>query len=137
MSAQQFQYTPTPPFSGGMPLLDMMLSHGDHALQVSALVDSGASLNLLPYDIGLHLGFRWEDQRLPIPTGGLLRGAEAYAVLVHCHIDSFPPLDLAFAWTHKPSHEVRVLLGQVNFFQHFDVHFYGSQHFFKIASVEK
>lgn len=137
MSAQQFQYTPIPPFSGGMPLIDMMLSHGDQDLQVSALVDSGAALNLLPYDIGLQLGFRWEDQRLPIPIGGLLRGSEAYAVLVHCHIDPFPPLDLAFAWTQKSSNEVRVLLGQVNFFQHFDVHFYGSQHLFEIASVGK
>jgi hypothetical protein len=35
-----------------MPLID------DQDLQVSALVDSGAAVNLLPYDIGLQLGFR-------------------------------------------------------------------------------
>ena len=53
MTAKPFQYTPIPPFAGGMPLIDVTLVHADQRIQISALVDSGAALNLLPYDIGL------------------------------------------------------------------------------------
>jgi hypothetical protein len=38
---------------------------------------------------------------------------------------SFPPVDLAFAWTQ--STEVPMILGQVNFFMEFDVCFFRSQ----------
>lgn len=48
-------------------------------------------------------------------------------------IEPFSPLRLAFAWIDKPSTEVRVLLGQVNFFQEFDVHFYGRDKAFEIS----
>jgi hypothetical protein len=53
--------------------------------------------------------------------------------LLQAELEPFPPLKLAFAWVQKPSTEVRLLLGQVNFFQVFDVHFYGSQNAFEIA----
>jgi hypothetical protein len=52
MTTKQFQYTPIPPFAGGMPLIDVTFFHADQRIQTSALVDSGAALNLLPYDIG-------------------------------------------------------------------------------------
>ena len=135
MNALSFRYTPIPPFSGGMPLIDVTLSSAAQSVQTSALIDSGAALNVLPHELGLRLGFRWEEQRLPIPTGGFLQGAEAYAVLVRCHIASFPPRDLAFAWINSDA--VRLLFGQVNFFQHFDVYFYGSESRFDLRPVEK
>ena len=135
MNATPFRYTPIPPFSGGMPLIDVTLSSADQRVRASALVDSGAALNILPYELGVRLGFQWEEQRLPIPTGGFLQGAEAYAVLVSCQIASFPPLDFAFAWINSDA--VRLLLGQVNFFQHFDVCLYGSQSRFELRRVEK
>jgi hypothetical protein len=81
----------------------------------------GSALNILPYDYGLELGFNWDEQRHQLPTGGLLQGAEAYAVLIKCIIGSFTPIDLAFAWVNKPSNELRTLLGQINFFNHFRV----------------
>lgn len=60
-------------------------------------------------------------------------GTQAYAVLLQAELEGSPPVRLAFAWIKKTSTEVRVLLGQVNFFQEFDVHFYGSQKAFEIA----
>ena len=135
MNAMSFRYTPIPPFSGGMPLIDVTLSSANQRIQASALLDSGAELNVLPYELGKQLGFRWEEQRLPIPTGGFLQGTEAYAVLVNCRIASFPPRDLAFAWIRSDA--VRLLLGQVNFFQNFDVCFYGSESRFELRAVEK
>lgn len=129
---QRFPYTPHPQFSVGMPLLDIQLSNGSNSLRVSALVDSGAALNILPFDIGIELGLVWETQTFPIDLGGTLTGSQAYAVLLNGHIAGLQPRQLAFAWINKPSSDVRPLLGQVNFFQEFDIHFYGNQQLFDI-----
>ena len=99
MNSQRFAYTPHSQFPVGMPFVDLRLFHEGTNITVSAIVDSGAALNVLPYDVGLSLN----------------------------------PVKLAFAWINKASTEIRVLLGQVNFFQEFDVHFYGHQAVFDIA----
>ena len=129
---QRFPYTPHPQFSVGMPLLDIQLANGSHSLRVSALVDSGAALNILPFDIGIELGLVWETQTFPIDLGGTLTGSQAYAVLLNGQIADLQPRQLAFAWIDKLSSDVRPLLGQVNFFQEFDIHFYGNQQLFGI-----
>jgi hypothetical protein len=129
---QSFSYTPHPQFAVGMPLVALQLSHTSYRVAASALVDSGAALNILPFDLGLQLGLDWERQNFPLDLGGILTGAQAYAVLLQAELAPFPPIDLAFAWVSRPMREVRLLLGQVNFFQVFDVHFYGSQQIFEI-----
>jgi len=130
----RFSYTPNPQFPVGMPLIDIQLSNGSTSLVVSALVDSGAALNILPFDVGVALGLVWEDQTFPIDLGGVLTGSQAYAVLLEGQIVNMQPVRLAFAWVDRPSSEVRLLLGQVNFFQEFDIHFYGNQQLFGIES---
>ncbi|HRQ38263.1 MAG TPA: retroviral-like aspartic protease [Chloroflexota bacterium] len=133
MSSQRFSYTPHPQFPVGIPLLNLQLTHNATAVTVMAVVDSGAALNILPYDVGKSLNLDWDSQTYPLDLGGILVGTPAYAVLLQAELTDFPPVKLAFAWISKPSTEVRVLLGQVNFFQEFDVHFYGSQKAFEIA----
>jgi len=93
MTEKCFSYTPIPPFSLGMPVVNVCLAHHEKVISVPALVDSGAALNILPFDHGLRLGFKWEDQRLKLPMGGLLMGAESYAVLVKSTIEPFPTID--------------------------------------------
>lgn len=133
MSSQRFSYTPHPQFPVGIPLVNIQFSHNATTLTFPAVVDSGAALNILPYDIGLALKLDWDRQTYALDLGGILTGTQAYAVLLQAEIDPFPPFKLAFAWINKPSTEVRALLGQVNFFQEFDVHFYGSQSAFEIG----
>ncbi len=128
----QFPYTPNSQFPVGMPLIDIQLSNGSSTLIASALIDSGAALNILPFDVGLALGLLWEDQTFPIELGGILSGSQARAVLLEGQIDTLQPAPLAFAWVEHPSLEIRLLLGQVNFFQEFDIHFYGNQQIFTI-----
>lgn len=120
----QFSYTQHPHFPVGMPLIEIELSSGSTSLVVSALVDSGAALNILPFDVGLALGLIWEEQTYPIDLGGILAGSQAYAVLLEARVANLQPANLAFAWINKPSSEVRTILGQVNFFQTFDIHFF-------------
>ncbi|MCP4397420.1 MAG: hypothetical protein GY801_09010 [bacterium] len=57
MRTQHFPYTPMPPFSGGMPVIDVCLAHNENLCVVPALVDSGAAMNLLPFECGEQLGF--------------------------------------------------------------------------------
>jgi hypothetical protein len=39
-----------------MPYLPLVLTLGNRSLEVMALLDTGASVNVLPYEIGLQLG---------------------------------------------------------------------------------
>lgn len=133
MNAQRFPYTPMPPFSGGMPVVNIGLAHDDLSLMTPALVDSGAAMNLLPFEYGEQLGFVWAEQRLSLPMGGLLPDAKAFAVPVMVVLGLFPPIELAFAWTDVSQTKLRVLLGQINFFQHFKVTFTAYEHYFEIS----
>jgi len=134
MNMQRFPYTPIPPFSVGMPVVDVQLTHKTCSIVTSALVDSGAAMNLLPFECGEQLGFVWEEQLLPLPMGGFLTKAKAFAVPVTLTIDPFPPIELAFAWTNVPETKLRVLLGQINFFQYFKVTFTAYEQHFEISS---
>ena len=104
-----------------------------YSISVAGLIDSGSALNILPFDVGLELGLDWEKQEFSLEVGGSLKGIEAYAVLVKANIAEFPSVDLAFAWLKKSSSDVPVLLGQVNFFQEYDVCFYGYRRVFEIV----
>jgi hypothetical protein len=87
-----------------LPYLPLTLTHQGRLLEVSGLVDTGATVNVLPYDAGLQLGAIWEQQTTPVR--------------------------LAFAWTQTNDHPL--ILGQVNFFLEFDVCFFRSQSVFEI-----
>lgn len=108
MSAQRFSYTPIPPFSGGMPVLNVRLTHDASSVITPALVDSGAAMNLLPFEYGEELGCIWNEQHLALPMGGLLPEAKAFAVPVTLILDPFPPIELAFAWTDVSHTRLRV-----------------------------
>lgn len=94
-------------------------------MSVTALVDSGAALNVLPYDVGVHLGGDWEEQAIPVKLAGNLAAVDARAIIVNGTVGRFAPVRLAFAWSR--SNSVPVILGQINFFVEFDVCFYRSQ----------
>ena len=40
-----------------------MLQRGDQRVEAVGLVDSGATVNVLPYELGLQLGGIWDDRR--------------------------------------------------------------------------
>jgi hypothetical protein len=49
-----------------MPFLECSLSSESAQIRVSALVDCGATLNIMPYNIREQLGWVWSEQRLPL-----------------------------------------------------------------------
>ncbi len=66
---------------------------------LSGLLDTGATVNVLPYPIGLQLGLVWTQQTTPIYLTGNLAQAPARAVVITAMVASFPAVRLAFAWT--------------------------------------
>ncbi|MEQ8957470.1 MAG: hypothetical protein RLP02_06025, partial [Coleofasciculus sp. C2-GNP5-27] len=55
-----------------MPYLPLMLSLNGQSLNTEGLLDTGASVNVLPYELGLQLGLTWEDETLSVLLAGNL-----------------------------------------------------------------
>jgi hypothetical protein len=113
-----------------MPYLPLTLSNGDKSLEVIALLDTGASVNVLPLEIGLQLGAVWEEQTVQLTLSGNLADNQARGLVVSGKIANFTPILLAFAWSQ--SKNVPVILGHLNFFAEFNVCFYRHELAFEI-----
>ena len=133
MTTHRFPYVQVDSSLGeasALPYVPITLIHGQKEILASALVDSGASLNVLPYNVGLQLGAVWERQTVAVQLSGNLAAFEARALLLTGQIADFAPVRLAFAWSRN--NNVPIILGQVNFFMQFDVFFSRSRLLFKI-----
>jgi hypothetical protein len=108
--------------SSSMPYLPLTLTYNNRSVQVMGLLDTGASVNVLPYNMGLQLGAVWEEQTTLVMLTGNLAGLQARGLVVTALVDEFTPVLLAFAWTE--STEAPLILGHMNFFTEFDVCFY-------------
>jgi hypothetical protein len=54
--------------------LPITLRHATHVLAVVGLLDTGSTVNVLPYPLGLQLGLVWEQQMTQVQlTGSLAR----------------------------------------------------------------
>jgi hypothetical protein len=116
--------------ASALPYLPLTLQLKGKVVSVSGLVDSGAALSVLPYDVGMQLGAVWEEQSTRVQLAGNLADSDAQAIIVTTTIDQFSSVRLAFAWTRN--NQVPVILGQVNFFMEFDVCFFRSQTVFEV-----
>jgi hypothetical protein len=115
-----------------LPYLPITLRYKDKQLFASGLMDTGATVNVLPYELGEQLGIVWEERETSLFLSGNLANFEARAVLLKVNVGQFPTVNLAFAWTK--SQDVPLILGQVNFFMEFDVCFFRSQLMFEIKA---
>ncbi|ACK70889.1 conserved hypothetical protein [Gloeothece citriformis PCC 7424] len=112
------------------PYLPLTLVYQQSSVTATGLLDTGASVNVLPYLLGVELGYEWERQTTAVNLTGNLAQYEARAVLVQAFVGQFDPVQLVLAWTKATN--VPLILGQVNFFMEFDVCFYRSQLQFEI-----
>ena len=95
------------------------------------MVDSGATVNVMPYEIGTQLGAVWADQKANISLSGALGNEPAIPLFAMAQIGDLPPVRLAFAWVKR--NDVPLILGQTNFFMEFDVCFYRSRLEFEVV----
>lgn len=132
VSIQQFSYVPRDPSLANAslaPMLPLTLS-GSQNVATTGLVDSGAAINVLPYSLGVQLGFVWDQQTRSLELSGNLASVEARVVVLTAVVGSFPPVRLAFGWARTD--EVSVILGQVNFFLEFDICFFRNRSVFEV-----
>src|SRR5262245_384299 len=113
-----------------VPVLPVTLQFAADSIEVRGLVDTGAAVNVIPFDVGPHLGLTWENQQYPVRLTGNLLGLESRAVFVNAYVGEFRPIELCFAWTK--TNGVPVLLGQVNFFDEFEVCFFRPRLVFEV-----
>ncbi len=132
--AQRFPYSRRDPADltqSPMPFLPITL-RGAATTQIQALglVDSGATMNVMPHSLGLQLGFVWEAQTVVAALTGSLVAVETRAVGVEAVVGGFPSVRLAFGWAKTD--DPILLLGQLNFLLEFDVCFFRSRLAFEV-----
>ncbi|MBU7586591.1 MAG: hypothetical protein KAF91_27645 [Nostoc sp. TH1S01] len=121
--------------AGFRPYMPINLASQKCSITTSALLDTGATVNVLPYPIGIELGYVWEHQTTTLNLTGNLAQYEARVVVIQAIVGQFESAQLVFAWTQAV--QVPLILGQVNFFMEFDVCFYRSQLYFAVSPKKK
>lgn len=117
--------------AGFRPYLPITLTHRGQSIEATGLLDTGASVNVLPYQLGLEVGAIWEEVTTSLQLTGNLAQFEARVLVLSANVADFNPVKLVFAWTQAAN--VPLILGQVNFFMEFDVCFYRSQLSFEVC----
>jgi hypothetical protein len=123
------------PFSDdeALPKILINLSYADFSVSTNALLDTGSTVNLLPYEIGVQLGAIWKEQTVRLPLAGNLARVEARGLFMRVQIGNLEPVRLAFAWAQTS--DVPLILGQTNFFREFDVCFKRSRRMIEITRL--
>ena len=128
---KRFSYSTPPGKSKPFPWLPITLTSNSKRISTFGLLDSAATVNVLPFEIGQALGAIWDEQTIAMDLSGNLAHLEARGLLVTGLIEGFKPVQLGFAWTRAEG--VPLILGQVNFFESFDVCFFRSEFAFEIS----
>jgi hypothetical protein len=118
------------PVSDLTPLLPIRLERDQTSLDVVAIVDSGASVSVLPWSVGLRFGVDWDSLNVPCSVGGSAGGVPGKILAVYETVAPFPTVPLAFSWVKSDT--IPIILGQTNFFLNFDMFFYRAQRYFEI-----
>jgi hypothetical protein len=119
MRTMTFPYQPISSDSS-LPFLRLRLVGDNESLEVWALVDSGAAVNVLPFKIGQALGLRWEDFDSGPELGGGVAG-ETRSLWLTARLQGMAAIQLKFCWLNHDN--ACVILGHDNFFNYFSVCF--------------
>jgi hypothetical protein len=131
--AERFPYVAQGAGEGDLnrfPCLPLTLGYQQQSVAAVGLLDTGASVNVLPYEVGIRLGGIWERQQVPVRLTGNLAALEARGIVLSGTVGRFAPVQLVFAWTR--SEGIPLILGQMNFFQEFDACFFRRQSLFEL-----
>lgn len=69
LDGQKFPYKivdTSPGMVDRMPYVSITLGLNGRSLNAEGLLDTGASVNVLPYELGLQLGFIWKNENLSV-----------------------------------------------------------------------
>lgn len=129
---ERFPYVQrTPQFSA--PYLSICLHGVTTSLEELALVDSGATLSILPRSMGEKLGLNWLKATSLGKIAAASGAPEGRSARVKCQFGTLEPVTLGFAWIENDS--VPLVLGQVDFFRQFKICFFESEREFEISEL--
>jgi hypothetical protein len=129
----RFKYSTSDPSRDeldSLPRLPLVLHSNQASVTTVGLVDSGATVNVLPYELGVQLGGVWDDRKAVLRLAGNLGSQPAMPVFAGAEIRGLPVVRLAFAWIRR--NDLPLILGQTNFFMEFDVCFYRAKLEFEV-----
>jgi hypothetical protein len=112
------------------PFLFLQLFYQEQTIPVDGMIDTGSTVNVLPYALGTQLGMQWNDFNIELDLAGNLQNVESRAVLLNARIGNFPEVRLSFAWAKTSN--VPLILGHINFLREFEVCFYSDRSFFEL-----
>jgi hypothetical protein len=75
-----------------LPRMPLILKRDNQKIEALGLVDSGATVNVLPHDIGLQLGGTWDDRKAIIQLAGNLGNQTAIPFTVTAYINTLANL---------------------------------------------
>jgi hypothetical protein len=90
--AERYSFTASDTASGEAgfrPHLPLTLMRQETSVTTSGLLDTGASVNVLPYLIGVELGYVWERQTSAVSLTGNLAQYEARVLVVDAVVGRF------------------------------------------------
>ena len=116
-----------------MPMLPIRLEQNGHGFDAIALLDSGASVSILPHSMGLALGFQWDKARKGISIGGAYSSQNTRVVTFWVIVPECQRKAISFVWI--PDDHARLILGQATFFHLFEVCFAGAKQEFYLREV--
>lgn len=131
--AESYPFVASDPKRGAaalLPFLPLTLTLRQRSIAAIGLLDTAATVNVLPFDIGEQLGAVWDEQPTSIQLTGNLGREEAKGIVLAATIGRFAPVRLVFAWSKSDA--VPLLLGQMNFLLEFDVWLSRSQAIFEV-----
>lgn len=111
--AARFSFTEVNSAAGAasrLPYLPFALVYQQHMVSTTGLLDTGATVNVLPYNLGLQLGAVWDQQIIQINLTGNLARFPARVLTMSVAVAQFTPVRMAFAWTQADT--VPLILGQ-------------------------
>ena len=74
--------------------LPLTLNHGKKSHSVIGLLDTGAMVNIFPYQIGVQLGAVWEEQTTMLQLSGNLTQFEARVLILSATVGQLPSVRL-------------------------------------------
>lgn len=96
----KFKYQPARPELGvidSLPRVPLTLRFQGKQVEITGIVDSGATINVLPFHVGRELGAEWDERKAKLKLAGNLQDQPAIPFLVMAQLGNYEPVKLSFA----------------------------------------
>jgi len=139
MNWKEFPYSRSLDFKNGgyvyTPSLEIEIINGSRKFSTDAIIDSGSDCTMMSGEVAQVLGIDFSKcEKDPDIKGILGASSEGFIANIKIKVEKFEDEPLDVKVTFIPGLNTPVLLGQNDFFQHFQVLFNKKKNIFKLSS---